>query len=188
MGLIDGVNSQIVSVRNVEPNTTAYTDKKVDSVEKTDKTEQEKAVLDNVVAKSEDGDTLQEKKESVEALKDGLFFKKNAVEDKKDKEDAVIAEEKAENKYLEQQKENVTSLIGMTKSQVEQLYREGRITKKQYDDNMDSREEAIKEIQDNDVSGKMTQTIEQGQKTQDTIENIFKAAENDRADLAAQIF
>lgn len=203
MGLIDGISSRIEPVANYYNAPDKAKTEESTSV-KTDETK----VLGNVVAQSEDGDTLQENKESLEALKDGLVLKKADSQAKEEtKADSLTKEELSPaQKYLEQQKEaakkkaeqeksesdeqdkEVSSLIGMTKSQVEQLYREGRISKDQYDKNMQLRDELAEKIQGNDVSAEVTKIVENGQKVQQDIENIFKASENGRIDIAAQIF
>jgi nitrate reductase beta subunit len=46
------------------------------------------------------------------------------------------------NTVVEAQKEHVDNLNGLTEDQVEQLYRDGRITRYEYQQNMESREAA----------------------------------------------
>lgn len=230
--MIDGISAQISSVNTSKMDIEVKAAKDVSLKADEGNTKKSEDLIDNVVARSEDGDTLQENAESVKALSEGMMFIKDSsnnqsadltAADKEDESAAKIMIEQREamakrmadivksqkkddsrdainsekTEAVKEQKEynaevkneeKIESLIGMTKSEVERLYRQGKISKKQYDDNMEVREERTEESINDTAVKDMTQEALKGEKVSQTIEDIYKAGLNDRADLAAQIF
>ncbi len=84
-----------------------------------------------IISESDDGDTVRASKESIAALNDGMVIAKGNDESS-EAQDAV-------------KEENIMNLTGYSSSQIETLYRQGKITSQERNKELDRREE-LKEI------------------------------------------
>lgn len=127
---INSISNKIVisqeeqsAVRNVTADSKVTTQKAEEEKEAREQLDQQ--VYGDVIGSSKDGDTVNAKKESLEALDTGMVFKKE---------------------------ENI-SLTGKTEDQLEVLYQQGKISKNDYD-REEERRAAIKGEDPNDSKAK----------------------------------
>ncbi len=115
---------------------------------------------------------------------------RNALRDA-DNEDAssrreLIIEEAAKNgnSVVETAKEHVDNLTGLTEEQVEQLYRDGRISRYEYQQNMESREATEEQAQANgEANAALTQETLANEAVVAASEALVTAVDNGNADV-----
>lgn len=153
--------------------------------EETSKVSSQKDAVEesSIIAESEDGDrltgepktsyTAEEKATVIAESEDGIVSKIEKVPD---------------------DEELITDLTGLSKSQVEQLYREGKISRYNYEHNMERREELEEEAdtetteENSKFNDNMSRIIGDG-RTQDLEANALETAvQNGRSDLMLDIF
>jgi len=172
------------------------------------KTEEVDFSKDNLISISEDGDTLQASKAGINASttkgalvtasEDGAVTQIGVNKEIKENEDAKEAKEDA----LRDTKK-VTSLAGFSKQQVEQLYRQGQITRYEYDKNMEQRAEREEKMNTSTVSEEEVKTqmsaqeafsksmgiiSAQAQNIANADAGIIGAYNNDRLGMVGDIF
>ena len=202
MADINALNSQIsnANVNRTPVNTEIRVDKVPDRAagnadDRQKVTEERKEELADVIAVSEDGDTVQatenslnkldEEEENKTVIRDGVpDDRENPIAKMKEAMEKVKkaiaekdekAEEKEEEKAAEEFKQQITSFDGYTDQQLEQLYIKGEISKADYDKEMDSREEQ-----------KTSDAQERNNFSKDMTEKIVLTEENTRGGAAIE--
>ena len=95
--------------------------------------------------------------------------------------------EKTVNETNSNEEQEVTSLAGMTKQQVEQLYREGRISESAYERNVQERADR-EEATEDPFARRMGQLNAQAQQEANATEGLLNAMKNGRADIVGDLF
>lgn len=161
-----------------------------------DKTKVSEKELEDVIAVSRDGDTVQASEISKERLEEDAFGKMVVNEEKEEdnrleeerkeevKEEAVKEEnrEEAQEKYDTAQ--NNMTYAGYTDAQLEQMYLKGDISKNDYDKEMEAREERLETEQEED-SANSERMVRLGAMAEDSerdameLENAFSPDSSD---------
>ncbi|MCR5267528.1 MAG: hypothetical protein K6E16_03315 [Lachnospiraceae bacterium] len=151
------------------------------------------SVYGDVLAKDDDGDTVAAKQQALEALEDGLVFKKEQAEEvttslRKDEQTTAeqtaqaseqksaaekLAEEEAKK---EQQDDQQQSLTGVSAQQLETMYLQGKISRYQYDQEI-GRRDALMEKEEKTV-GQMEEEEDKEKENPASAEKIQKEIEN----------
>lgn len=210
------INMNIAAVNpNVSSAANATTAKPVGNaaeaagVQSTEKSTTEKISFaqEDIVAISDDGDTVQASKagrnasgtagELVTASEDG------AVTLVEQPEDNIKAVEEVEEDDENTAQQKVSNLSGYSKQQIEQLYHEGKISRYMYDKNVEAREEreeAMNTSTDSreEIASQITaqeafvqsmgQISARAQNIANTNQGIIEAMANGREDIAEKIF
>ncbi len=128
-----------------------------------------------VISESKDGDTVRASEKSMEALNDGIVLAKGR--------DDVAAKSVTENQKAEETQQ-LNSLNGYSSSQIDALYREGKISRRDRDKEIERREE-IKE------AAGVTAATEDANKKEDDKEDVTKKntsdINSDKADAAQTV-
>lgn len=161
------------SVKNVNENVSNIekqdaTPKKIES-DKGERDSVKEAVYGNVIGVSANGDVASAKEESLKALDDGMVFKK----------------------------EEITSLVGYTENQLQEMYQKGEIDKNKYDQEVERRAKIRKEeTEPNPVLEQMKKAAKKEDKEEkdsddktsplvkDETEDVSKAKEATNTDIA----
>ena len=154
--------------------------------------EMKEAVYGEVIGVSENGDIATAREESVKALEDGMVFKKGpdntenvpkpADEDRNEQQLQDIKTDESKDKGLEDIKlntreEEITSLTGYTKDQLQTLYTQGKIDKIKYDQEIERRKELMQEDDE-----KAVQENKEEQKNIDTLKTAEQDEDKDEED------
>ncbi|MBR1861259.1 MAG: hypothetical protein IJ796_05310 [Lachnospiraceae bacterium] len=141
--------------------------------------EQTKATLDEtkgrVISESKDGDTLRASERSIEALNDGIVLPKQT-----DAETAAGVKAASE---AEEPSEDITNLAGYSSSQIDALYRQGKISIRDRDEELEKREE-IREAAaaEEDDDDKTNAAVNAAENDKDRNEKKTGAANNIKED------
>ncbi|MBR5422265.1 MAG: hypothetical protein IK115_14075 [Lachnospiraceae bacterium] len=136
------------------PDTTKAAEQSREQASAKEAGEKRKERLEDVIATSKDGDTVQATKTAIEQLKEdeeeGRVVPKDSLMAAKETTAAInpakerIEEEQKEKEEKEEEEEEqqqITSFAGYTDAQLKQLYVKGDISKQDYDKEIESREE-----------------------------------------------
>ena len=195
------VSTRISAIKPIESIAdSAKANKQVQNKEKTETPVEEKTAKqaeaisfsqNDIVSISEDGDTVQASKAGINAS----GTKGILVSASEDGAVTQVSDDKGERE--------IDSLAGYTKSQVEQLYREGRISRYEYDQNMENRkkrEEALEERNENKDLAKLQEDSlnnfakdmgkinSKAMNVNNANEGIASALDNNRINIVGDIF
>jgi len=171
----------VPQVSSVQESDVKYTLQKEDIAD----IESKKEEIDNaaVIAESADGDLLTGELKSSYTPEEKTTVIAETEDGRVSKIEKVPADE-----------ELITDLTGYTKSQVEQLYREGRISRYNYEKNMQRREELQQEVNPNPAAddsqfiSNMSQLAEAEKSQGVEAQALVKAADNGRTDIMLDVF
>ena len=99
--------------------------------------------LDDVVAVSEYGDTVQVTKKGQERLEEQEELRKKEIQERSDRKERLAELEEDAQTSSEEDTQKVTSLAGYTSSQLKQLYLKGAISQYAYETQMEKKEEQL---------------------------------------------
>ena len=176
-GIMSGIQNYYEPIGSVKENNSSETEKvssnSEEKINKKEKAEAEKVVSEvygDVLSKSADGDVTTAAKQSLNALSDGLVLpKENAPE-----VTTTLKEPNATKNKIEEQAQNQTdkdeeidSLTGYTSNQLDTLYAEGKISKYDYDQEVERRAELTQEEKRIEINEPKEKPEEKADETED---------------------
>lgn len=134
---------------------------------------------EDVIAKSEDGDLLT-------GAPKATYTNEERVSVISESEDGVVS--KVEK--IPADEELITNLTGYTKTQIEQLYREGKISRYAYDQNVEKREERLEEATKTsaDNENEVLEAADDRNTANLRSDALDRAFDNNREDIMIDIF